>query len=64
MTTQILEARISHVEGIVEQINERMGGVERRLDSIETRFDARFNWVIGIILGTWITTILTVIFHQ
>jgi len=64
MTTQVLEARISHVEGIVEQINERVGGVKRRLDSIETRFDARFNWVIGIILGTWITTILTVIFHH
>jgi len=71
MSTQTLEARMSHVEGVVEQINERIGGVERRLDSMESRFDARFgaidqrfNWVIGTILGTWITTILAILFHR
>jgi hypothetical protein len=55
-----------------------LGGIERRLDSMEGRFegrfasidqrfaliDQRFNWVIGTILGTWITTILTILFRH
>jgi tetrahydromethanopterin S-methyltransferase subunit G len=69
-----LEARIAHVEGSFEQVNERLGSIERRLDAIDARFnhvdarfthvDARFNWLIGIVVGTWATTILTIVFHH
>jgi len=66
-----LEARVAHVEGALDQVNERLGGVERRLDSMETRFDTRFNWVIGTIVGAWVTmisaqiaTMLTILFHR
>ncbi|MBV9720072.1 MAG: hypothetical protein JOZ77_12190 [Candidatus Eremiobacteraeota bacterium] len=66
-----LEARIAHVEGAFGQVNERLGNIERRLDSfvhlITLRFDAidrRFTWLTGIVVGTWVTTILTVLFHH
>jgi hypothetical protein len=62
-----LEARIAHVEGAFNQVNERLGSIERRLDSIDARFnhvDARFNWLTGIVVGTWATTILTILFHH
>ena len=55
-----LEGRIAHLEGAFDQVNERLGGIERRLDAVDARFtaiDHRFNWVIGIIVGTWLTTI-------
>ena len=55
-----LEARVARVEGAFDQVNERLGSIERRLDSMDGRFnaiDARFNWVIGTIIGTWVTMI-------
>ena len=71
MHTHPLEARIAHVEGAFEQVNERLGSIERRLDSLQQlnalRFDQvdrRFNWLTGIVVGTWATTMLTVLFHH
>ncbi|MBV9044603.1 MAG: hypothetical protein JO294_05740 [Alphaproteobacteria bacterium] len=62
-----LEARIAHVEGAFNRVNERLGTIDRRLDAM----DSRFNWVIGTIVGAWvtmiatqITTILTILFHR
>ena len=62
-----LEARIAHVEGAFDQVNERLGTIDRRIDAM----DSRFNWVIGTIVGAWvtmiatqITTILTILFHR
>lgn len=60
MTAHPLEARIARVEGGFDQVNQRLGGIERRLDAI----DARFNWLTGIVVGTWATTIVTILFHR
>jgi hypothetical protein len=60
MHTHPLEPRIAHLEGAFDQINERLGNIDRRLEGV----DQRFNWVIGTIVATWITTILTIIFHR
>ena len=62
-----LEARIAHVEGTFEQVNERLGSIERRLDAMDARFnhvDSRFNWLMGIVVGTWATTLLTILYHH
>ena len=62
-----LEARMAHVEGAFNQVNERLGSIERRLDSIDVRFthvDSRFNWLTGIVVSSWVTTILTILFHR
>ncbi|HEX4013463.1 MAG TPA: hypothetical protein VHX17_06150 [Candidatus Cybelea sp.] len=81
MHAQPLDVRMAHLEGVVQQIGERLNSIDRRLDSIDGRFaqvdarfaqidlrfaqvDARFNWVIGVVIGTWITTILTILFHH
>ena len=58
---------MAHVEGAFGQVNERLGSIERRLDAIGARFnhvDSRFNWLSGIVVGTWATTILTILFHH
>jgi tetrahydromethanopterin S-methyltransferase subunit G len=65
---------MAHIEGAFEQINERLGSIDRRFESIDRRFesmdrrfdqiDHRFNWLMGIVVGTWMTTILTILFHR
>jgi hypothetical protein len=78
MTANPLEIRVARLEGAFEQVNERIGALERRVDqgfnamdrrleAIDRRFegiDQRFNLLFGTILATWITTILTVLFHH
>ena len=66
-----MEQRIARLEGAYEQISDRLNGIDGRLagieHTIETRFaqvDQRFMWQTGIIVGTWITTILTILFHH
>ena len=66
-----MEGRVARLEGAFAQFNERLGGIERGLDrieqTVETRFaqiDQKFTWLTGIVVGTWITTILTVLFHH
>ena len=73
-----LEARMAHIEGAFGQVNERLGGLDRQLDGIDRRLDSfehltalrfdqidrRFNWLIGVVVGTWVTTILTILFHH
>jgi tetrahydromethanopterin S-methyltransferase subunit G len=80
-----MEERIARMEGIYEQVRDRLNGIDVRLNGIdvrltgidariadlenrmETRFgqiDQRFMWLTGIVIGTWITTILTILFHH
>ena len=55
---EALEERMARVEGILSQIGKRFDSLERRIDSL----DKKFYWLIGIVLATWITTILTILF--
>jgi len=81
----MMEERIARLEGINEQICDRLNSIERainsRFDQMEARFgqiegrfaqidgrfaqiDNRFMWLTGIVIGTLITTILTILFHH
>ncbi|HEX3456407.1 MAG TPA: hypothetical protein VHR97_00485 [Candidatus Baltobacteraceae bacterium] len=71
MHVHSLEARMARVEGAFGQVNERLGGLDRRFDSFENltalrfdQMDRRFTWLTGIVVGTWVTTILTILFHR
>ncbi len=80
-----MEERIARLEGVNEQIRDRLNGVDVRLTGIDARLtaiehtidlrfsqleprfsqiDSRFIWLIGVVIGTWITTILTILFHH
>ena len=52
-----LEPRLAHLEGAYDQINERLGGIDRRLGGI----DQRFNWLFGLVVSTWLTTIAAIL---
>lgn len=78
MTAPPWEARIAHLEGTSAQIADRLNSIDGRFAQIDGRFaqiDARFGeienrtqqqflWVIGSIFGTWITTLLAMLFHR
>ncbi len=36
--------------------------VDNRIEKLETKADSQFKWLVGIIIATWITAILTIIF--
>ena len=59
--------RIGRLEGIIEQINDRLGSLEARMNSLESNLEARMNslesslqrdfrWLAGTMIGMWVTT--------
>lgn len=85
MGVSTMEERIARMEGINEQVRDRLNSIDARLNSIDARIagvvtamearfgqvdrrfeqvDQRFLWLTGIVIGTWITTILTILFHR
>ena len=66
-----MEERIARLEGVYEQIRDRLNGIDGRLAAIDhtietfrAQVDQRFIWLIGVVIGTWITTVLTILFHH
>ena len=43
--------RIGRLEGIIEQINQRLSDITRRLDSLEINHRRDFRWLIGLSVG-------------
>ena len=56
-----MDRRLETLERVVVEGFKR---VDARFDQIESRFEGRFNWVIGIVVASWISTIVTVLFHR
>jgi hypothetical protein len=64
MAADALDARMARLEGAYEQISSRLGAIETRLDSLESRMEARFNLVIGLLLTSWVTLMLAILFRR
>jgi hypothetical protein len=59
-----MEIRLARLESAYEQIDRRIASLELRVDSGFARIDQKFNWMFGLIVAMWITTIVTVLFHR
>jgi hypothetical protein len=62
-----IDLRFNQIDSRFNQIDSRFGQQESRFNQMESRFsiiDQRFNWLIGILFTSWISTILTVLFHR
>jgi hypothetical protein len=69
--SQQMEVRLARLEGAYEQIDRRLVDLRQDLDrsfaGIEQRFaavDQKLTWIIGLIVATSTTTILTIVFHH
>lgn len=51
------EGRIARLEGIIEQIDVRLGLVETKIDTnrqaLETKIDGLLRWIIALQVATW-----------
>lgn len=51
------EGRIARLEGIIEQIDVRLGRVETKIDTnrqaLETKIDSLLRWIIALQVATW-----------
>ena len=56
-----LESRLSRLEGLVEQMDRRLTNLEQTMRQMMESQSSAQRWIIGIILGTWLTTILTIL---
>ncbi len=61
MATSPIEVRLAHLEGAVEQINQRLGAIETRLARLEdkveslraellSRMDRQFYWILSLVV--------------
>ena len=54
--------RLAKLEGLIEQIAQRLTSIENRLNNMESRLnnlenrmDKHFLWVVGLILTSWLS---------
>jgi tetrahydromethanopterin S-methyltransferase subunit B len=62
-----LEERVAKIEGIVEQMNERLNHIETDLrdlrEDLTKKIESNFRWTVGLMLTMWVTIILAIIFR-
>jgi len=64
-----LETKVdAKIGGLDSKIDARFGELDAKIDGLDVKFDAkidRLQWrMTTLIVGTWITTMLTVLFHR
>lgn len=66
-----IERRFDSIDRRFDTVDHRFDGMERRFDIVhadiaELRHDfgQRFNWLTGMLLTSWVTTMLTILFHH
>ena len=45
------DRRIGRLEGIAEQLDRRLDGIERAIADLTRRPDSQFRWLVGILFG-------------
>jgi hypothetical protein len=56
-----LEERVSRVEGVIDQMNERLGNLEQGQRTLLSEVRNNFRWTLGITIAMWITIVGAVI---
>jgi tetrahydromethanopterin S-methyltransferase subunit G len=56
-----VDARFAQIDGRFAQLETRF---DLRLGRIEQVLESRFTWLIGLMLGTWVSLMLVVLFHR
>lgn len=52
----------SDMEKLETSLKSDISKVDNRIEKLEAKTDSQFKWLVGIIIATWITAILIIIF--
>ena len=58
------QERMARIEGVLEQMNEPLDHLESPVIGLRAELQTDFRWLIGFVIGTWITLMLTLIFKH
>jgi tetrahydromethanopterin S-methyltransferase subunit G len=53
--------RVSRLEGAYEQVDARLHDIGQAVESLRSEMNSRFNTLMVIMIGSWVTTILAII---
>jgi hypothetical protein len=53
--------RVSRLEGAYEQVDARLRDIGQAVESSRSEMNSRFNTLMVIMIGSWVTTILAII---
>jgi tetrahydromethanopterin S-methyltransferase subunit B len=56
-----LETSVAVLKTDMDWVKERLNHIESRLDRIESRIDSLLKWTVGLIMGMWITVMMTLL---
>lgn len=63
---KVLEDRIredvAELKGEVRQMNQRVGNIEQTLRQLQGSIEQGNRWLIGLVVGAWLTLMLTILF--
>ncbi len=59
-----IDARLTSIDARFAQIDLRFAQIDGRFAALEQKIDLRFAWLLGIVVTSWVTTILTILFHR
>lgn len=56
-----IKERLAKLEGIISEMSKRLNHIEAEIAEIRKEVAAHFRWTVGLILGMWITVMMTLI---
>ena len=57
-----LEERVARIEGVLEQMSDRLHHLGTRINALDSKLDSHFGWTLSFIVGMWVTVIAAVLF--
>lgn len=54
--------RLDILEHDMAEIKVELKGLEDKIEGLRKEIDAKFRWMIGLLFGSWITILLTILF--
>ena len=56
-----IENRLSRLDGTTEQMDRRLSNIEQGQRQMQASIEQGNRWLIGLILGTWVTLALAIL---
>ena len=60
--------RLNSIDSRLDGIDRRIDGLDRKVDALgdrlDRKIDQRFMWTIGVVLSTWLSTMLAIFLHH